>query len=146
MGQRDQWDTYWGAKKIIFLIRDIDGPAMTAASMESCRFVARRSPWGRFGSAVVACKRLHRMRRRFKHFWSIVDVRKRLQRVCDPFHQSIHIKQGAQPVNQLEPKSSKFWIQSYLGSPKNRRMRRRGPPDPRPIPERDCEPICIRKK
>ena len=26
--QRDQWDTYWGAKQIIFLIRDIDGPAM----------------------------------------------------------------------------------------------------------------------
>ena len=99
---------------------------MTAASMESCRFAAQRSPRGRF--------------------WSVVDVRKRLQRVRDPLHQSIHIKQGAQPVNQLEPKSSKFWIQSYLGSPKNRRMRRRGPPDPRPIPERDCEPICIRKK
>ena len=77
---------------------------MTAASMESCRFAARRSPRGRF--------------------WSVVDVRKRLQRVRDPLHQSIHIKQGAQPVNQLEPKSSKFWIQSYLGSPKNRRMRR----------------------
>ena len=61
---------------------------MTAASMESCRFAARRSPRGRF--------------------WSVVDVRKRLQRVRDPFHQSIHIKQGAQPVNQLEPKSSKF--------------------------------------
>ena len=24
MVQRDQWDTYWGPKKIIFLIRDID--------------------------------------------------------------------------------------------------------------------------
>ena len=67
MGQRDQWDTYWGAKKIIFLIRDIDGPTMTAAPMESCRFVARRSPWGRFGSAVVACKRLHRTRHRLQH-------------------------------------------------------------------------------
>ena len=99
---------------------------MTAASMESCRFAARRSPGGRF--------------------WSEVDVRKSLQRVRDPFHQSIHIKQGAQPVNQLEPKSSKFWIQSYLGSPKNRRMRRRGPPDPRPIREGVREPIYIRKK
>ena len=69
--QRDQWNTYWGGEKIIFLIRDIDGPAMTAASMESCRFVGRRSPWGRLGSAVVACKRLHRMRQRFKHFWPI---------------------------------------------------------------------------
>ena len=27
---KDQW-AYWGPKKIIFLIRDIDGPAMTAA-------------------------------------------------------------------------------------------------------------------
>ena len=39
-----------GGEKIFFLIRDIDGPAMTAASMESCRFAARRSPWGRLGS------------------------------------------------------------------------------------------------
>ncbi len=52
--QRDQWDTYWGAKKIIFLIRDIAGPAMTAAPMEFCQFAARRSPGVRFGSAVVA--------------------------------------------------------------------------------------------
>ena len=51
----------------------IDGPAMTAASMESCRFAARRSPRGRF--------------------WSVVDVRKRLRRVRHPFHQSVHIKQ-----------------------------------------------------
>ena len=40
---------------------------MTAASMGSCRFLARRSPWGRFGSVVIACKRLHRVHRRFKH-------------------------------------------------------------------------------
>ncbi len=45
--QIDQWDTYWGPKKLIFLIRDIDGPAMTAASIESCQSVAPRSPWGR---------------------------------------------------------------------------------------------------
>ena len=44
---------------------------MTAASMEPCRFVARRSPWGRFGSILYTCKRLHRRRRRFKHFWPI---------------------------------------------------------------------------
>ena len=64
-----------GGEKFFFLIRDIDGPAMTAASMESCRFAARRSPRGRF--------------------WSVVDVRKRLQRVRHPFHhwQSVHIKQ-----------------------------------------------------
>ena len=40
----------WGAKNIFFLIRDIDGPAMTAASVESCRFVVLRSLGGRLGS------------------------------------------------------------------------------------------------
>ena len=99
---------------------------MTAASMESCRFAARRSPRGRF--------------------WSVVDVRTRLQRVRHPFHQSIHIKQGAQLANKVEPKSSKFWIQSSLGSSKNRRIRRRRLPDPGPIPEGVREPIYPRKK
>ena len=82
-----------GGEKNNLLIRDIDGPAMTAASMESCRFAARRSPRGRF--------------------WSVVDVRKRLQRVRHPFHQSIHIKQSAQPasawaqvLNVLDPELS----------------------------------------
>ena len=28
LAQRDRYDTYWGAKKIIILVRDIDGPAM----------------------------------------------------------------------------------------------------------------------
>ena len=83
MVQREQWDTSWGPKKIIFLIREIDDAATAGASVESCRFAARRSPRGRF--------------------WSVIDVRKRLQRVRDPFHHSIHIKQGAQPINQLEP-------------------------------------------
>ena len=40
----------------------------------------------------------------------------------------------------------RFWIQSSLESPKHRRMRRRRPPDPRPIPEGVREPICPRKK
>jgi hypothetical protein len=66
MVQRDQWDTYWGAKKRIFLIRDIDGPAMTAAPAESCRFVVLRSPWGRLGSVLYTCNRLQRMRGRFR--------------------------------------------------------------------------------
>ena len=56
-----------GSEKIFFLIRDIDGPTMAGVSVESCQFVAPRSPWGRFGSAVVACKRLHRTRRRLQH-------------------------------------------------------------------------------
>ena len=50
MVHRQQWDTYWGAKKFNFLIRDIDDATRAGASMESCRFVVLRSPWGRLGS------------------------------------------------------------------------------------------------
>jgi len=53
-----------GAKKIIFLIRDIDDPAMTAASMESCRFVVLWSPRGSLGSILDMGNRLSRMRGR----------------------------------------------------------------------------------
>ena len=69
--QRDQWDTYWGPKKLIFLIRDIDGPAMTAASMESCQFVVPALSWSRFGS--------------------VLDVGNRLQRMRGGFHRCIHM-------------------------------------------------------
>ena len=99
---------------------------MTAASMESCRFAARRSPRGRF--------------------WSVVDVRKRLQRVRDPFHQSIHISAGPQQCADKYHDPPKFSIQSSLESTERSRMRSRGPPDLRPIPEGVREPICIRKK
>ena len=44
---------------------------MAAAPVESCQFVALRSPWGRLGSVLYTRKRLRRMRRRFNHFWSI---------------------------------------------------------------------------
>ena len=54
--------------------------------------------------------------------------------------------QFSQPRICLQPKSPKFWVQSSLGSPENRRLRSRGPPDLRPIPDGVCEPICIRKK
>ena len=50
MVQRYQWDTSWGAKKINFLIRDIDDAIRAGASMESYRFVVLRSPRGRLGS------------------------------------------------------------------------------------------------
>ena len=63
--QRDRYDTYWGPKKIFFLIREIDDAAMAGASMESCQFVAPRSPWGRSGSGLIMCKRLQRMHGRF---------------------------------------------------------------------------------
>ena len=65
MVQREQWDTYWGPKKLIFLIRDIDDAAMAGASVESCRFVVLRSPEGRLGSVLYMCNRLRRMRGRF---------------------------------------------------------------------------------
>ena len=65
MGQRDRYDTYWGPKKYFFLIRDIDGRAMTAASMESSQFVVQRSPWGRLWSELDMGSRLRRMRGRF---------------------------------------------------------------------------------
>ena len=54
-----------GRKKLIFLIRDIDDPAMAAASVESCRFVVLRSPRGRLGSILDVGNRLRRMRGRF---------------------------------------------------------------------------------
>ena len=59
---------FLGADKIFFLIRDIEDPAMTAASVESCQFVAPRSPWVRGGMVLDVRKRLHRVRNRF-HRW-----------------------------------------------------------------------------
>ena len=67
----DQWDTYWGAKKLIFLIRDIDDLTMTAAPVEFCQFVVLRSPRGRLGS--------------------VQDMGNRLQRMRGGFHRCIHI-------------------------------------------------------
>ena len=61
-----------GTEKGNFLIRGDDGAmSMAAAPVESCQSLSNRSPWGRLGSVLYTCKRLHRVRRRFKHFWSI---------------------------------------------------------------------------
>ena len=60
-----------GAKKINFLIRDIDDATTAATPVESCQSPPKRCPWGRLGSVLYTCKRLRRIRRRFKHFWSI---------------------------------------------------------------------------
>ena len=98
MVQRDQWDTYWGAKKLIFLIRDIDDATMTAASMESCRFVVLRSPWGRLGSVLDVGSRLRRMRGRFGRY--------------------VHISTGPQPVVGPEPKSPSFGSRALWGAPR----------------------------
>ena len=64
MVHRQQWDTYWGAKKFNFLIRDIDDATRAGASAESCRFVVLRCPGGRLGSVVDVRNRLRRMRGR----------------------------------------------------------------------------------
>ena len=95
--------------------RRVDCPAVVAASMETCRFVALRSPWGRFGSDI--------------------DMGNRLPRVRGRSHRWIHISTGPQPDIGLEHKSDNFSIQSSLGSSKYGRMRRRRLTDPRPIPE-----------
>ena len=98
---------------------------MTAAWVESCRFVVLRPPWGRLGSILDVGNRLRRMRGRF-------PLQRHLPRCIS---------------SQMSPtQNAKFWIQSSLESPKHRRMRHRGPPDPRPIPEGVREPICPRKK
>ena len=96
---------------------------MTAAPMESCRFVARRSPWGRFGSAVVACKRLHRTRHRLQHILA----------------------------NSLSRQRSFSKFRAGLGSETSRllhrwRKRCRRLPTTRPTPRGLQEPICPRKK
>ena len=62
MIQRDQWDKYWGVKKIFFLIRDTDDATMAGASAESCRFVVLRSLGGRSESIRDMFNRLRRMR------------------------------------------------------------------------------------
>ena len=127
MVQRDKWDTSWGAKKIIFLIRDIDDAAMAAAPVESCQFVVPRPPRDRLGSLLDMCNRLRRMRGRS--------------------HRCIHIsKVLCAPAVTLDHDPPKISIQSSLGSSKYGRMRRRRLPDPRPIPEGVQEPICPRKK
>ena len=58
--------------------------SMAAAPVESCQFVALRSPWGRLGSVLYTCNRLRRKRGRFDRW--------------------IHISTGPQPDIGLEHK------------------------------------------
>ena len=99
---------------------------MTAAPVETCQSVALRFPWGRLGSVQYTRNRLRRMRGRFDQW--------------------IQIKTGPQQCAETYHDPPKFWIQSSLGSPENRRLRSRGSPDLGPIPEGVQEPICIRKQ
>ena len=98
MVQRNQWDIYWGPKKINFLIRDIDDTTRAAASVESCRFVVPRSLGGCLGS--------------------VVDMGKCLRRVHWCFHRWIHMRTGAQLPRGLHHDPPKISIQSSRGAPR----------------------------
>ena len=125
MVQRNQWDTYWRAKKLIFLMREIDDATRAAASVESCRFVVMRSLGGRSGLYLT---------------WTIAYG-------AYAAASSIgYISQGTLRYTSIGHDPPKFSIQSSLESPKHCRMRRKRLPDPRLIPEGVREPTCIRKK
>ena len=88
MVQRDQWDTYWGPKKLIFLIRDIDDATRAGASMESCRFVVLRSPRGRLGSELDMGCRLRRVRERFDQW---IQIKTGPQQYADLSHRGVSL-------------------------------------------------------
>ena len=99
---------------------------MAAAPVESSKSLPKRSPWGRLGSVLYTCKRLHRMRRRFKHFWS--------NSLSRPLSLGIFravLLSGLSESTRL---------------PHRWRMRRRRLPTTRTTPRDPQEPICIRKK
>ena len=123
MVRREQWDTYWGAKKIIFLIRDIDDATLAGATVESCQFVVLRSPRARLGSRLYMFSRLHRMRRRIQHI------------LANSLSIATHLS-----MNYLAMASR------ALGGPQVRRMRYRRLPTTRPTPRGLQEPIYPRKK
>ena len=61
-----------GRKRKLFNSRCRGGRGHRAAApVETCQSLPNRCPWGRLGSVLDTCTRLHRIRRRFKHFWSI---------------------------------------------------------------------------
>ena len=125
MVQRDRWGTYWGAKKLIFLIREIDDPTKAAAPVEFCQFVVLRSPRGRLGwynTCAIA----------YAAYAAASRVR--------------YISRGPLRYTSIGHDPPKFSIQSSLEDPKHRRMRPRRLPDPRPVPEGVREPSWIRKK
>ena len=123
MVQRDQRDTYWGAKKIIFLIRAIDDATKAGASVESCRLAAQKPSGSRFGSVLDMCNRLRRLRRRFQiNMADVLSAMLALAMIPPSFRSALG------------------------GEPQERRMRRKRLPDPRPIPEESPGPIWIQKK
>ena len=127
MVRRDQWDTYWGPKKVFLVSRCGGGrghrPALPA---ESCQSLSNRSPRGRLGSVLYTCKRLRRMRRRFKHFWPIS--------LSSPRGHS-NIRPILLPGLSESPRLLQRW-----------RVRRRRLLTTRPTPRALQEPIYPRKK
>ena len=125
MVQRDQWGTYWGAKKLIFLIREIDDPTRAAAPVEFCQFVVLRSPRGRLGwynTCAIA----------YAAYAAASRVR--------------YISHGPLRYTSIGHDLPKFSIQSSLESPKRQRMRCRWLPTIRTTPVGVRGPICIQKK
>ena len=96
---------------------------MAAAPVESCQSVVLGSPWGRSGSVLYTCKRLHRTRRRFQHI-------------------------SANSLTTARPKTmNDLAMASKLSEgPKKRRMRSRRLPDHQTYPRGSPGPIYIRKK
>ena len=127
MVQRDQWDTYWGPKKEIFQFA-AEGAlrSMAAAPAKTCQSLPKRCPWGRPGSALYTCNRLHRISRRFKHFWPIS--------LSSPRGHS-NIRPILLPGLSESPRLLQRW-----------RVRRRRLPTTIPTPRGLQGPICHRKK
>ena len=99
---------------------------MAAAPVESCQSLPIRSPWGRLGSVLYTCKRLHCIRRRFNHFWSISLSSPRSFSIFWP---------------SLLPELSESTRLLHRWRKRCRRL-----PDTRPTPRGLQEPICPRKK
>ena len=96
-----------------------------AAPVESCQSLPGRCPWGRLGSVLYTCKRLHRIRRRFKHG---------------------RILSTSRPTG---PGIAWQWLPGLSEStrlPHRWRVRYRRLPTTRPTPRGLQEPICIHKK
>ena len=124
MVQRDQWDKYWGAKKLISKFA-APGPTTpkAAAPAESSQSPPKRCPWGRIGSVLYTNKRLHRTRRRLQHILA----------------------------NSLSRQRSFSKFRAGLGSETSRllhrwRKRCRRLPTTRSTPRDLQEPICPRRK
>ena len=99
---------------------------MAAPPAESCQSLPKRSPWGRLGSVLYTCKRLHRIRRRFNHFGRFLSAARR----------------GIATFGQgLLPKPSET-----TRLPHRWRMRYRRLPTTRTTSRDLQEPTCIRKK